>query len=255
MTTIDRLRLNMFREKVDAPVQGAVDFVLGEGALAKVDLMKERRPTREQLLTVPLDLPFKKCFFGAEKKPLQTIVDDNGDYTELVSFFAYEVAPCNYLFMSDVAYNLDNGKKKGEGGALASTELHLGGEDRDVEGFGMYYSMAKNILSVINDSKKAEIKPRKQKQKCWHKGQRQTYKPSGTIYINGNKREKTKPAVAGYQFTRWIEAWRVRGHWRKYEGGIGKDRNGERCVEGYTWVSAYEKGEGILAEKKYKVTG
>lgn len=39
----------------------------------------------------------------------------------------------------------------------------------------------------------------------------------------------------------WTHRWAVRGHWRKTHG-YGKDRDGNYCVEGMTWVSEYEKG-------------
>ncbi len=34
----------------------------------------------------------------------------------------------------------------------------------------------------------------------------------------------------------------VRGHWRIKEGGLGKDRNGDYCINGFTWVNECEKG-------------
>jgi hypothetical protein len=40
----------------------------------------------------------------------------------------------------------------------------------------------------------------------------------------------------------WKHRWEVRGHWRKVEGGLGKDRAGDYCVSGYTWVVDFIKG-------------
>ena len=34
----------------------------------------------------------------------------------------------------------------------------------------------------------------------------------------------------------------VRGHWRKVSGALGKDRNGDYTVSGYTWVVDHERG-------------
>jgi len=39
----------------------------------------------------------------------------------------------------------------------------------------------------------------------------------------------------------WSHRWLVRGHWRKHNG-LGKDREDQYCVEGYTWVKDHEKG-------------
>ena len=45
-------------------------------------------------------------------------------------------------------------------------------------------------------------------------------------------------------------AFKVRGHWRRIpENKIGKNRNGEYRVYGYTWVTEYVKGNGELVKK------
>lgn len=54
----------------------------------------------------------------------------------------------------------------------------------------------------------------------------------------------------------WSHRWSVRGHWRTCNG-IGKDRDGNYCVEGKTWVEAHEKGpeEAELIKKQRVVYG
>lgn len=39
----------------------------------------------------------------------------------------------------------------------------------------------------------------------------------------------------------WSHRWEVRGHWRQF-GGLGKDRDGNYSVNGFTWVVHHEKG-------------
>lgn len=39
----------------------------------------------------------------------------------------------------------------------------------------------------------------------------------------------------------WSHRWLVRGHWRKVNL-LGKDREGNYCVNGFTWVQDHEKG-------------
>jgi hypothetical protein len=39
----------------------------------------------------------------------------------------------------------------------------------------------------------------------------------------------------------WTHRWEVRGHWRDISG-LGKDRAGDYCVEGKTWVTEHVKG-------------
>lgn len=46
----------------------------------------------------------------------------------------------------------------------------------------------------------------------------------------------------------------VRGHWRKFDG-IGKDRNGNRSINGFTWVIPHERGpdDAILISNKTRL--
>jgi hypothetical protein len=46
----------------------------------------------------------------------------------------------------------------------------------------------------------------------------------------------------------WSHRWLVRGHWRNIQG-IGKNRNGDYCIEGKTFVTSHEKGQGDLVHK------
>lgn len=50
----------------------------------------------------------------------------------------------------------------------------------------------------------------------------------------------------------WSHRWKVRGHWRKCNS-VGKDRNGEYGVDGFTWVIDHIRGpeEKQLIEKTY----
>lgn len=51
----------------------------------------------------------------------------------------------------------------------------------------------------------------------------------------------------------WSHRWAVRGHWRALRG-LGKDREGNYCVPGYTWVSEHVRGpEGAPLVVKTRV--
>lgn len=48
----------------------------------------------------------------------------------------------------------------------------------------------------------------------------------------------------------YSHSFRVRGHWRKMqEDFIGKDRQGERHVKGFTWIKDFVKGDGELTKR------
>jgi len=46
----------------------------------------------------------------------------------------------------------------------------------------------------------------------------------------------------------WSHSWLVRGHWRRIKG-IGKDREGNYCINGQTFVVPHQKGTGEVVKK------
>ena len=72
-------------------------------------------------------------------------------------------------------------------------------------------------------------------------------------YILGEKHEDVSQKYSKIKPTGKLEysySFHVRGHWRCIdENSIGKDRNGNYNVKGYTWVTEYIKGEGELVKR------
>jgi hypothetical protein len=62
------------------------------------------------------------------------------------------------------------------------------------------------------------------------------------LFVHLARKDQVTPPV-GYLNRRveWSHRWFVMGHWRKFEG-LGKNREGGRDVEGYTWVTEHTKG-------------
>lgn len=77
------------------------------------------------------------------------------------------------------------------------------------------------------------------------------HKIKNVIHIAPNNVTERKNSFYTGKNIDWTHKWSVRGHWRKHNG-LGKDRSGERCVEGFTWVKEHEKGPDIK-EKVMKV--
>ena len=77
-------------------------------------------------------------------------------------------------------------------------------------------------------------------------------------YILGNKDEDVEPKYKSIRTTGNLEysyCFRTRGHWRRInEGTLGKDRNGNYNVKGYTWVTEYVKGKGELFKRVRIIT-
>lgn len=55
-----------------------------------------------------------------------------------------------------------------------------------------------------------------------------------------------------YRELEWTHCFSVSGHWRKVKN-IGKDRNGDYCVDGYTWVKPCEKNKHLPKIDKLRV--
>ena len=73
-------------------------------------------------------------------------------------------------------------------------------------------------------------------------------------YVLGNKSDKEIDvkfrSINPKGKLEYSSAFKVRGHWRRInEKSLGKDRNGNYGVHGYTWVTEYIKGEGELSKR------
>ena len=73
------------------------------------------------------------------------------------------------------------------------------------------------------------------------------YYPSEIIYIS-SKKDFKKLNTNNKIINKPQYAYEVMGHWRKINT-IGKDRQGKRTVNGFTWVNPYQKGKGELMRK------
>jgi hypothetical protein len=65
------------------------------------------------------------------------------------------------------------------------------------------------------------------------------------IHISASK-NSTSPS-GQHRNIDWSHRWEVRGHWRRLDAdSIGKDRDGNYVVAGWTWVTPHEKGDPSL---------
>ena len=78
------------------------------------------------------------------------------------------------------------------------------------------------------------------------------YKPSDVIYVLPKKEfDKLPEKITSRVIQKPSYAYEVMGHWRKLQSptSIGKDRQNQRGVRGYTWISAHVRGEGDIFKK------
>lgn len=73
------------------------------------------------------------------------------------------------------------------------------------------------------------------------------------IHISPKKAcTEVEPVQSGRSID-WSHSWLVRGHWRKV-AEVGKNRNGDYCVSGKTFVESHAKGQGFVHKKTRIVT-
>jgi hypothetical protein len=103
-------------------------------------------------------------------------------------------------------------------------------------------NMIKPFLLLLGDKQSVQGKGRKIKVRSNGNKTylRETY-VSSKRYISKDSSIPTNIA--------WTHCFDVCGHWRKVKG-IGKNRQGERTVKGYTWISPFEKQKHL--EKRVK---
>jgi len=68
-----------------------------------------------------------------------------------------------------------------------------------------------------------------------------------TVFIS-NKKYIPETELRSNSTINWSHQWEVMGHWRRVKR-LGKDRAGDYCVNGFTWVDNFIKGEGNLIKK------
>jgi len=83
-------------------------------------------------------------------------------------------------------------------------------------------------------------------------GTKRTFRPRGVIYVGRKNQRSTTESGRAID---WSNSWNVRAHWRQLSSpsSIGMGRDGERNIQGYTWIGHYQKGSGPLMNKVRKV--
>lgn len=77
------------------------------------------------------------------------------------------------------------------------------------------------------------------------------YNPEHVIYISSEKEIKKNESIVKRIIKKPDFAYEVMGHWRRLNNPntLGKNRQGEYCVEGRTWVRDFIKGSGELKKR------
>lgn len=203
----------------------------------------------------PLDLPYPCVHFeiiGQSMMRLKSKSDDNSD-TQILSIVAKEIAPKMYSFLL---------LAKTEGSMLTVIEI----KDSHHE----MWKVANGLLRIFLErlaKEKAGVEKLKPHRVTLGggSGYKKTYTPRPIVYVRNKKeKEESVRAVSGNEIE-WTHQWEVRGTWVTFwlddektivdTSRIGKDRDGDYNVIGYTWRVHHVKGpkDKPLIKKSYIV--
>lgn len=121
------------------------------------------------------------------------------------------------------------------------------------------FQVAIQVGEVLNNLSKKQVAVDTPAHPNLHEYYRRKRKPTIKVpqrpiyYVLGDKKEnvtKKYNSIHSMGKLEYTNSFHVRGHWRTInEKSLGKDRNGNYGIHGYTWVTDYIKGEGELVKR------
>ncbi len=178
--------------------------------------------------SIPLDLPFKTCFFEMD----EGFVSNLGPMGLLKGIYVHEKAPRTYDLLLLILTPQDQ------------YEVHFFNKPTiNDHVLGMISSFLKKIYTqnIGEFSPRTIIKTGNKKYK---------YRLKKVIFV---KPKNSNYTTFGHKQINWTHKWQVRGHWRSIPNRFGKDREGN-LQKDFTWVSEHTKGpEDAVLIKKTRV--
>ena len=240
----DRRYLSGRSEKLTSDTKKEVLRVIDETRVIINDSILEL-DTRTESIRTDIAPPFETCWIQCpEGTSLNAVLHDD-KVEQVYGIWIHETRPYYYLF------GLVTGDPVEPEGALRlqvgymdfANPAHTSNEiwyvlSAFLQPFGREYALGVEKTS-------ARFKFKRDGEKILHKIKK-------IIHVV----PKTKSAMSKLgDKVDWSHQWRVRGHWREIKG-IGKDRAGEYCIKGWTWVSDFVKGpeDKPIVEKTRVVT-
>lgn len=202
-------------------------------------------------IPLPLTLPFETCWFEPLKGVLATWQNEKGIKVFLKGILLEEKAPGIFNYIAYVETDTTNAVYT----LYDNDDLY----DKSPVLKDLAY-ICKNtvalILNKLNQTTVAGLVKNNERIKLKIRGEKHHHKIKEIIYIMPKKDRQA--SIPGIGQVNWTHRWRVRGHWRKLEAGIGKNRGGEYCIHGFTWITEFEKGPEsapLIAKKTRLITG
>lgn len=211
-------------------------FHLNEGGLENLD----------ETNTDPLDLPFPVCFFEANGQPLMNWHVKKLNQVRFVSgAMVQEIEPKKYRFVLLESIYKEN---------------QLSAEINPYEDSPILRGILRKFLQSLS-KQRSDIGVEKVPDRF--KTSSGVHKVKNIVHVV--PKELRKSVEASHRGIDWQHRWEVRGHWRGLFlkgteeidfSRVGKNRDEEEVVPGYTWVKEHLKGpENAPVVKKLRSVG
>ncbi len=184
-----------------------------------------------------VSFPFKTCWF--ERLPAWT-----GELSAEGRPIGHLITEINPQEFNVVEFNIKIGSQNSEEIEyyVVTIKIHLNKINEDsashIANIQYLYEMLQSKTIAIGQESVNE------RFKIKHNGERTDFRVRKIINIFPKKMVKNKEPGLPTN-VQWSHRWLVMGHWRKATG-LGKDREGNYCIENYTWVVDHQKGPGHL---------
>jgi hypothetical protein len=199
-----------------------------------------------------LDLPYP-CMhievqdsFITVPKPEDYAIDGMTEFTPsyLGSFIVREMGPREYRFL------LNMYSKSGQPIMIEC------GRDENRGKMMELFKFANSLLKIYLERLNREKIGVEKQEGVRHLGEgknKKFYKLRPITHVSPKTTYVKSRSVTGKEID-WSHRWEVRGHWRTVKG-VGKDREGNYIVKGFTWISNFVKGPETapLIKKTYVV--
>lgn len=193
-------------------------------------------------LQVPgsLDLPFSVVAIEIQNDPIGHFLVPPAyeSRVEVWCIIVEEISPTNYQFAFIGKYQ----------NRLYFSEIEdphlIKGVYLFTEKYINFLNSKSSEVGLLAKLPKAKLKSRESKRQI------KFYRP---IYVRSKTRSKINYVECSIGAVDWSHAWEVRGHWRKTDG-LGKNREGQYVVSGFTWVSSHVKGNvkaGVVKKTRW----
>ena len=195
------------------------------------------------------DLPFKLISIEAASDDLFYIATITKD-EEVKMFFnvkclvVEELAPKKYAYylLTDMHYisekNMINTKNLT---VITAQQLDGLANSLSVNAVTSCNKLVEDFLSLLRTGTAGHVATN-ERVKYNINGTKKTHNFSSVVYLKPKANKSDEPILVMGRIVEWSHRFFVRGHWRRTEGKVGKDREGNYNVEDYTWVSEHVKG-------------